>query len=221
MGSENMSEMRDFVLGTPAIVCRWRLANRQVLLENRHVRALSKRTLGEEKVPTTLVAWVKQHLEWTLKEGAFAHPDGVLMLVIDEAGQAAMTVGPYEPLAQTGVLDLAARAALAHDEAERTGIAPECLWLVQGDTLVWGIDRDHDPSGASTLVNDLAHTLGLRVARQPGLAELVGSGSVAYDGAFLVSDEHGVVAARNLPCALTEKFAASYQRLFEKTARIA
>ena len=186
MGSENMSEMRDFVLGTPAIVCRWRLANRQVLLENRHVRALSKRTLGEEKVPTTLVA-----------------------------------VGPYEPLAQTGVLDLAARAALAHDEAERTGIAPECLWLVQGDTLVWGIDRDHDPSGASTLVNDLAHTLGLRVARQPGLAELVGSGSVAYDGAFLVSDEHGVVAARNLPSTLSEKFAASYQRLFEKTARIA
>ena len=44
MGDVNVgtAEMRDFKLGTPALVCRWRLASGRLPLENRHLRALSR-----------------------------------------------------------------------------------------------------------------------------------------------------------------------------------
>ena len=103
MGDVNVgtAEMRDFKLGTPALVCRWRLASGRLPLENRHLRALSRRVLDDEPVSPQLIAWAKQHVEWTLREGSAENPNGVLMLIVDEEGQAAMTVGPYEPLAAT------------------------------------------------------------------------------------------------------------------------
>ena len=47
MGDVNVgsAEMRNFKLGTPALVCRWRLASGRLPLENRHLRALSRRVL--------------------------------------------------------------------------------------------------------------------------------------------------------------------------------
>ena len=77
----------DFALGTPALVCRWRLADRTLPLENRHLRALSRRVVDDAPVSSQLVAWAKQHIEWTLAEGAAACPDGTLMLVVDEVSR--------------------------------------------------------------------------------------------------------------------------------------
>ena len=52
-------------------------------------------------MPKELVAWAKQHIEWTLGDGAAANPDGVLMMIVDTEGRAAMSVGPYEELEDT------------------------------------------------------------------------------------------------------------------------
>ena len=82
MNGRHAPDMEGFELGTPALVCRWRLARRRLPLENRHLRALLARTVNERPVSQALVAWAKQHIEWTLEEGSAEHPDGVLMLII-------------------------------------------------------------------------------------------------------------------------------------------
>ena len=113
-----------FQLGKPALVCRWRLAGRHVPLLNRHMRALSQRRVNGEALSTNLLGWVKQHIEWSLAEDPAAVADGVLMIVVDEAGQAAMSTGAYEPLADASLEDLALRAQTAQVEASELGVAP-------------------------------------------------------------------------------------------------
>lgn len=215
MGDVNVgtAEMRDFKLGTPALVCRWRLASGRLPLENRHLRALGRRALDEEPVSAQLIAWAKQHVEWTLRDGSAENPNGVLMLIIDEEGQAAMTVGPYEPLAAMDSVAIAERAALAQQEAQKTGVAPETLWVVRDGCLVAGVAAGQSPSGASSLVEDLAKTVGLPLSRQADLADDVASGAGSVDEVFLVSDEHGIVCASDASGAIGERLVKDYARL--------
>lgn len=209
----------DFTLGTPSLVCRWRLASRELPLENRHLRALGQRTVSGRPVSPQLVAWAKQHIEWTLADGAVAHPDGVLMVVMDEQGRAAMTVGPYELLAPRTTSFLAERAATAAAEAERTGVAPESLWLVRGDTLVWGRGEGERPSGTASLMLDLAQTLGFPVERRARLAAEVLAGAADYDEVFLASDEHGIVPASDAAGPRAERFREGYEKLLQNRRR--
>ena len=83
-----------------------------------------------------LVAWAKQHIEWTLADGGALHPDGVLMLIVDESGRAAMTVGPHEPLACRLASVLIERARESWHEGLVTGVSPESIWIVSEGTLV-------------------------------------------------------------------------------------
>lgn len=184
-----------FRLGTPELVCRWRLSNSRLPLENRHLRALSQRLVNGDVLGTGLLSWAKQHIEWTLADGAAAHPDGVLMLVVDDAGQAAMTVGPYEELRATKLAHLVGRAQVARSEARETGVAPESLWIWRDECLYWGIDEDAHASGAASLIEDLARTLGTPVERSAQLLDDARARMLDADEAFLVSDEHGVVLA--------------------------
>ena len=207
--------MSDFTLGKLALVCRWRLANRHLPLENRHLRALGARTVNGEHVSTELVAWAKQHIEWTLDEGARKHPDGVLMLALDEGGRAAMTVGSYKPLEHTTANDLIGRARGSRSEAQKTGVSPEDIWAVQGNALVWVTSADFKPSGASTLVADLARTLGMPVRRDSDLLTQFVVQGVDADEVFLVSDEHGVVPASDRSGERAQKFSQSYQKLLQ------
>ncbi|MBP3884720.1 MAG: hypothetical protein J6D54_07295 [Olsenella sp.] len=205
-----------FVLGSPELVCRWRLANRTLPLENRHLRALGNRMLSSGSVSTELVAWAKQHIEWTLADGSAAHPNGVLMIVVDEAGRAAMSVGPYEGLADTRMPALLARVDLAEREADETGVAPESLWVDTDEGLLWGLNESCCPSGASSLIEDLARTVGIRVTRQPNLLEEVRCGLVTYREAFIVSDEFGVVVPAGGVGNMGRRFAEGYARLLSK-----
>ena len=182
-------------------------------MENRHLRALSKRVINGRAVSTQLVAWAKQHIEWTLQDGSARNPDGVLMLVLDDKGQAAMTVGPYVPLETPTASVLANRALEASREAEETGVAPETLWVVRGDTLVCGMDASADASGAVTLVRDLANTVGIAVACEEGVAQGLLAGTLAYDEVFLVSDEHGIACASDATGPRGTKLADGYARL--------
>ena len=209
----------DFELGRPALVCRWRLSNRDVPMVNRHLRALGARFVNGSPVSPQLVAWAKQHIEWTLSSGASRYPDGTLMIIVDERGQAAMTVGPYEPLETPTASVLAQRAARAGLEAESTGVAPETLWLVRDNELVWGIGADEAPSGTATLVCDLARTTGITVVRQTCLPRALLDGDAVYDEVFLVSDEHGIVPALDAGGPRSKRLAGGYAKLLDAANR--
>lgn len=212
-----MEHLDSFQLGTPAIVCRWRLAGSELPLANRHLRALSARVVQGKKIPHALVAWAHQHIEWTLSAGSSEQPDGVLMLVVDEEGRAAMSCGPYAPLRVQTTRFLAQRACAGRKEAEELGVAPETLWIRRGEGLIAGIGTGERPSGACGLVLDLASTLGIPVSRKANLSEPLAQGVGEYDEVFLVSDEHGVVPARDATDEMAKRLESSYKRLLDRT----
>lgn len=215
-----IAEQESFKLGAPALVCRWRLSSGRLPLENRHLRAFSQRRLGGRVLTSQLVAWAKQHIEWTLDPGSAQEPDGVLMVIVDEGGRAAMTVGPYEPLEATGVIPLATRARASRREAECTGVAPETLWAFCSGRLVAGVGQNERLSGAASLVWDLAVTLGLPVVCEQDLVgQVLASGGLRPDEAFLVSDEHGVVASEDLGGSRARRFSDAYHRLLAAADR--
>lgn len=216
MGHGGVSDMDGFELGAPALVCRWRLSHRQLLVENRHLRALLARRVNDAQVTPELVAWAKQHIEWNLDQGAAEHPDGVLMLIVDVQGRAAMTVGPFEPLQDTTLTGLVRRAEQALEEALHTGVAPETLWVACDDELVWDPGEGCTASGVASLVEQLAHTLGMGVRQWEHLADAMANGAIAYDEAFLVSDEHGVVVASDAAGDHGTRMARGYQRLLDR-----
>ena len=93
----NQEAVEKFTLDKPALVCRWRMSNKKVPMLNRHIRALSERLVQGEPLTHNMLSWAKQHVEWSLAEGDYTARDGVLMLVIDINGNAAMTVGASPP----------------------------------------------------------------------------------------------------------------------------
>lgn len=213
-------DMEGFSLGTPALVCRWRLAGGTLPLENRHIRALSRRTVDGKPLPAPLISWVKQHIEWTLKSGSLENPDGTLMVIVDEHGCAAMTVGPYEPLLHPAAGVLTNRALDAAKEAEATGVAPESLWVVSGSWLLLGARPDQPSAGTTSLVEHLAGTLGIQVERRNNLINEVLTGTIdTSEGLFLASDEHGIVVASDVSSPRAERLAGAYQRLLNKARR--
>jgi hypothetical protein len=142
------------------------------------------------------------------------------MIIVDEEGRAAMTVGPYEPLQETAARELAIRALKSRREFEETAIAPETFWAVRPDgTLILGAGPEEHVAGATSLIQDLAQTLGMPVVRMPDLASAYLEGSADAAEYFLVSDEHGVVPAADATGKTSESFRAGYQKLLDKTRR--
>ena len=200
----NQEAVEKFMLDKPALVCRWRMSNKKVPMLNRHIRALSERLVQGEPLTHNMLSWAKQHVEWSLAEGDYTAHDGVLMLVIDINGNAAMTVGEYEPLADTSAKALRARSAEARSEADETGVAPELLAAVVAPA-------DECLCGTATLIEQLAQTKGIPVTRVDIPAQLKGA-------LFLVSDEHGVVPATETDAAEADAatvafFADGYEKL--------
>lgn len=186
----------DFTLGAPVLVCRWRLVDRRVPLLNRHIRALAARRVHGEPLSRSLLSWAKQHIEWSLAEDTTVSvpDDGVLMLVVDADGHAAMSTGEYVPLTDTGAEALAYRSLEARREADEVGIAPEVIACAAGDEVVLGVSPEDPLAGAASLVEQLCATCGRRIVRDPALAYRVLAGSCAAP-VLLISDEHGVVVA--------------------------
>lgn len=160
-----------FSLDEPALVCRWRMARKRVPLLNRHIRALAARRVQGAPLTHNMLSWVKQHVEWSLAEGSYAEHDGVLMLVIDVNGNAAMTVGAYEPLPDAASAALLARAEHARAEAGETSVAPELLGAVRAGRVLLAAEADEPLCAAADLLVQLAQTRGLDVRRVPA-AEL-------------------------------------------------
>ena len=184
----NQEAVEKFTLDKPALVCRWRMSNKKVPMLNRHIRALSERLVQGEPLTHNMLSWAKQHVEWSLAEGDYTAHDGVLMLVIDINGNAAMTVGEYE-----------------------TGVAPELLAAVNNGELAFVAPADECLCGTATLIEQLAQTKGIPVTRVDIPAQLKGA-------LFLVSDEHGVVPATETDAAEADAatvafFADGYEKL--------
>lgn len=209
----------EFEVGTPVLVCRWRLQDGTLPLENRHMRALGRRHVLGKKLSRQLLAWAKQHLEWTLEDGTHDHPDGVLMLMVDAEGRAAMACGDYEPLPDATLATLLARAEQGSTEASETDVAPETIWVSRGRGLAVGMAPGEHPSGTASLVEDLAKTLGMPVERDPQLLARLADAAEKPAEAFLVSDEHGIIPASDASGALARKFADGWDRLLERSRR--
>lgn len=194
--AEQERGLEKFELAEPALVCRWRMARRGVPMLNRHIRALSHRVVNGAPLTTNMLSWAKQHVEWSLAAGEYSDPDGVLMLVIDVNGDALMSVGPYESLAETSRTALAARAGQARVEAVASRVAPELLGVATEGRLLLAAAPGEDLCGTATLVEQLAATRGVEVVRAleegatlEDVLSAAGTGAVA----LLISDEHGVV----------------------------
>lgn len=177
-----------FELAEPVLVCRWRMSKKRVPMLNRHIRALSQRRVQGEPLTNNMLSWAKQHVEWSLAEGDFTAVDGVLMLVVDVNGNAAMTVGEFEPLSDVTAAVLIARADEARAEAAETGVAPELMAAVNGGSLVLAVHEGEHLCGTATLIQQLAETRHVPVEHVDTPADLMGA-------LFLISDEHGVVPA--------------------------
>lgn len=102
---------------------------------NRHIRALSERLVQGEPLTHNMLSWAKQHVEWSLAEGDYTARDGVLMLVIDINGNAAMTVGEYEPLTDTSAKALRARSAEVRPRPTKPAWRPSCS--LPSTTVSW------------------------------------------------------------------------------------
>ncbi len=191
--AEDQRAYEDFCANQEAV------ENKKVPMLNRHIRALSERLVQGEPLTHNMLSWAKQHVEWSLAEGDYTAHDGVLMLVIDINGNAAMTVGEYEPLADTSAKALRARSAEARSEADETG---ELAFVAPADECL---------CGTATLIEQLAQTKGIPVTRVDIPAQLKGA-------LFLVSDEHGVVPAAETDVAEADAatvafFAEGYEKL--------
>ena len=202
----NQESPENFELAEPALVCRWRMSKKKVPMLNRHIRALSQRRVNGEPLTTNMLSWAKQHVEWSLEVGVYDDVNGVLMLVIDVNGNAAMTVGAYEPLDDTSFAALQARAETSRSERSETGIAPEVLCRIEDDTLYVGATAGEDLCGTMTLIEQLAATRGWHVERTADLA----AAPAATGTYLLVSDEHGVVVASNSAGAPSDRANAEF-----------
>ena len=199
-----MSEFipEDLFVGDPVLTMRWRLHRRALPLKNRHLRAFS--ACG---VSNGLASWARQHIEWTLADGAGAFPDGVLALAVDSEGRAEMTVEAYRGAPVLTSADIAARAAGWNGQA----VPCEALWTVEGGVLTVHTEEGAPLSGANSFLADVAKTLGtpLAFSRRPDAREAFAQA----DEAFLVSDEHGVVAAADASGAVAERFKGYLDRI--------
>lgn len=158
----NQQEQR-ITIDKPVLVCRWRLSQGVLPLLGRHMKALAARSVKGKPVRPELVGWAKQHIEWTLSPKKENEKNGVLMLVVDEEGKAAMSIGPYRALALNSDADpadfphctlLVERAQLAQKESSQTGVAPEVLWTVHIDGTK---NAAMDPADCSGGRSDYVH----------------------------------------------------------------
>ncbi len=196
----------DLISGEPVLRVRWRLQNRALPLMNRHLRAFTK-----SGVSAGLSSWAHQHIEWTLAEGTADYPNGVLMIALDNAGHAVMTVEPYEPLPPQSACEL-----IEYADARRSQpIEGDVIWLARDGAFTVCTDESKPLSGANSLMVDLAKTLKIPVRFDPDCTADYEAGP--GDEVLLVSDEHGIVGASDATGPVCERFASYYERLLEQT----
>lgn len=210
--------LENFSLGEPKLVCRWRIAGGALPLLGRHLRSLSYRLVEGKPLDQNLLNWAKQHLEWNLFAGTRNLDQGVLMLVVDAEGHAAMSAGAYQPLENTTTQALLGRARAAQAEGAQTGVEPEVIWTLANGVLTAASTLGAQ-SATTSLMVDLAQSLGAAVAFDPDLAEKLAtrlSKTESEDLVLFSSDEHGIVLASDAAGVSADKNSAADAQLARK-----
>ena len=206
-------------LGDVRFCCRWRVVSGRVPLKNRHMRALGARTLDGEKIGAPLVAWVRESVDWSLGNVA-GYDDATLVLKVHAGGRASLDVTEYRRPKERSANDLLRRAERGRREAESCGVSSEDLWVVSGGVLLWGLTMGAYACGTSSLVSQLARTLGYAVTVVDDLAaQLAETGFRPDMEVFLASDEHGVLAATDRTGTIAQRFESSYNTLLADERR--
>lgn len=205
MGDSDSYIPEDLFAGQPVIEVRWRLQNGALPLKNRHLRAFRQRG-----VSNGLDSWARQHIEWTLGDGSFQQPDGVLVIDVDDHGRAVMSIEPYEPLPMLPASMLLDRTS---DQADKV-VEDEVVWIAERGGLHALTDDGKPLSGVNSLVFDLAKTLHteIELAGHASADDLV-SEMAPGDECFLASDEHGIVPAKDHAGPVCRQFADYYAKL--------
>lgn len=211
----------DFHIGEPALVMRWRLQKQDLPLKGRLLRALGQRVTPQGvQVSEALVAWATQHIEWTLTSGSKETPDGVLMLVIDTLGRAAMSTGPFVPLNRDAHA-LRERLLETIEETKTTRVFSEGLIYIDESSpsdpyIIFGCRSDAHLSGCASLVADLAKHKHVSINYFDDLMVLFEQDLHDKNNFALVSDEFGVVPLGKQPHELLVFMESSYQKLLSK-----
>lgn len=221
-----------------ALVLRWRLSNCTLIAAGRHLKTLKTRWFAPG-----LESWCREHIEWTLLEGAADNPNGVLVILVDTAGRSAMLVDPFVELSQEA-RTLESLFAIAHDALPtlaqpdphavaahlapedgagmRVGdtIAPSVLWATTADKVVCYATPGTQLSGINALVADLVATKGYSLSyRDPQDPTVFSVDALREaDEIVLVSDEFGMVGATGYEGPFGEFLDTSYNKLVEATA---
>lgn len=169
-------------VGTPVITLRWRLANKQLVLGKRNFKNLDALLL-----PDGLIAWIHQHIEWTLPEAVMKDPSGVLVVDIDKDEHAIMDVVAYEPLKDRSSEALINRAL--SDDIQHKLAPQELIWLYTDGKFIVLCEESKALCASHSLAYDLAKTQRIPLEFDP-------QASVEdADEVLLISDEHGFVGS--------------------------
>lgn len=191
MDRELETQLREHIQKNPSLSLRWRIASRDLPLKQRYYRSLREYGLSNG-----VISWVIQHVEWTLPEGSLQEPSGVLTLEFDQKGRACMDLQPYKK-----IIDTSAEGLFTYAEERGThaheGIDSEVMWTADENALYVWTDKKAALSAANSLIYDLARQKAYKLVYMlpdyDKFVEQIKGGAEA----FLVSDEHGVVQAKD------------------------
>ena len=177
---------------------RWRYANRNIQLFERHLRSL-----GNYNVGPALRSYLRTRLEWLNDNKVYERPEGIVVVTIAENGDVDAYLREADPAPQLSVDAL--------DGFDGS------VWVLTGGKLYCTPAAAEMRGACETFAKDLAVTL----ARAQGY-EYVGE---PYAGAlpaeaevFAVNDEFGLIPVTNAG-ALSAKVQACFDKLWAQDRR--
>jgi len=175
------------------LVLRWRIHEGRLPLRQRHIRAL-----GALELPEALVGWVLERLDWAVMNMLGPGSEAVLVVELDRAREARMSLAEVAPPPSLGAGDLVEEQGFVLGAAVGAEPLAGDVWLELDGALA--ASTPEVTSGTGTLGLDVARTLGIPC--EVGLQPLAVARQAAEAGrAFLLSDEFGFVPIGAAPAA--------------------
>ncbi len=181
------------------ITFRWRYANKNIQLYERHLRSLRDYGIG-----SPLQAWMRSRLEWVSDNKLVEKPNGVIVIDVDPQGDV-----DIELQDQVGAPHFCEDDLIWEDGKLAGCKLHGSLWSCEDGTLV------HVPSGlkgaCETFARDLMKTLNFQLEEGTLSKEALSEAEV-----FIVDDEFGIVACAGHEGKLCDKLKACFDKLWSK-----
>ncbi|MDR2957839.1 MAG: hypothetical protein LBU61_06670 [Coriobacteriales bacterium] len=206
------------------ITLRWRIHEGVLPLRQRHMRALNRLGLTE-----ALIGWIHERLEWAMLNMLETSTEAVLVLSIDPAAEVRLSLEEVQPAPQLNTSDLCIKQGRVTGIYSAGQLLAGDVWLAQDGQLLASTDEVY--TATSTLCQDLATTLGVRVLVEPQVLSAVQQ-AAGLGKAFLIVDEFGFIpisqsqepvstsyTATNIPInstssSITERIRQAFARLW-------